>query len=58
MMTALADSSNDDSLDAEFLEFLADVEESTGEGFYLWLEFDTEAEEDEEQNSRLNDTNN
>lgn len=49
MMTTQADSPNDDSLDAEFLEFLAEVEESTGEGFDLWLEFDTEADEDEEQ---------
>ena len=33
---------NDEEIDAEFLEFLADMEEVTGSGFDRWLEDDSE----------------
>lgn len=33
---------NDDEVDADFLEFLADMEEATGSGFDAWLNADDE----------------
>ena len=33
---------NDEEIDAEFLEFLADMEEVTRSGFDRWLEDDSE----------------
>ena len=33
---------NEDEVDAEFLEFLAEMEEVTGSGFERWLEDDSE----------------
>ncbi len=34
--------SNEEEIDAEFLEFLAEMEEVTGSGFDRWLEVDSE----------------
>ncbi len=45
MMTiAQAESKDSDSPDADFLEFLAEVEEATGEGFSAWLATDSNAD--------------
>ena len=33
---------NDDEVDADFLEFLAEMEEATGSGFDAWLNTDDE----------------
>ena len=33
---------NEEEVDAEFLEFLAEIEEVTGSGFDRWLEDDSE----------------
>jgi len=49
MMVCNAANANDDEIDADFLEFLADMEEVTGSGFDAWLE-DT-AIDDESSNT-------
>jgi len=40
---------SDDQVDADFLEFLADMEEATGSGFYAWLNEDLNDTEQTEQ---------
>jgi len=40
-------SANDDEIDADFLEFLAEMEEATGSGFDSWLN-DDDIEKNEE----------
>jgi len=49
MMVCNAAYANEDEIDADFLEFLADMEEITGSGFDAWLE-DT-AIDDESNNT-------
>jgi len=41
-MTISTVAANDDEIDADFLEFLADMEEATGSGFEAWLNDDSE----------------
>lgn len=42
-----ANEPSDDAPDAEFLEFLADIEELTGDNFFSWLEQDEENTDDD-----------
>jgi len=39
-----ANTIEDDEIDAEFLEFLAEVDEATGDGFDTWLATTTKAD--------------
>ena len=39
-----ANTIEDDEIDAEFLEFLAEVDEATGEGFDIWLQTESKAD--------------
>jgi len=42
---------NQEEIDSDFLEFLADMEEVTGDGFENWLETDTAADVNSEIDS-------
>lgn len=46
MTTAQAENIDKTHPDADFLEFLAEVDEATGVGFDSWLETDTAADTD------------
>lgn len=43
-----ANTIEEDEVDADFLEFLAEVDEATGDGFEIWLKADTNADNDQD----------
>jgi hypothetical protein len=52
LLPTFANTNNTDGIDSDFLDFLAEMEEVTGEGFENWLETDTE---DENSTTRKSD---
>ena len=46
IVTVKADPKDDELPSADFLNFLSEVEDATGDGFETWLETDTTADSD------------
>ncbi len=51
MLSPIANA-NEDQIDPDFLDFLIEMEEVTGDGFETWLETDTQ---DEYENDKKSD---
>jgi len=47
VVTVKADQKDDELPSADFLDFLSEVEDATGDGFETWLETDTAADSDD-----------